>query len=253
MERILAFDNGSNAVNHESIKKEFPWIKHNRIEINSGYSGGFNRAIKWAIKEGFDNFLFLTNDTLIEKDALKNILEHSEKTGSEFAAPKIVYENQKSSIDSIGGFFDFKNFTLGHYKEENIELELNMDTDYVPGSAFWFTKNIFEKLNGMDESLHTYWEDVDFSFRAHRAGVRITRCYDSVIFHGVGKTCHKKPLYSTYYFQRNRIRFCKKYLSIDQWGLAKEKIKKDLDRIKEKSLNDKIKTGYIEELFLELM
>ena len=51
------------------------------------------------------------------------------------------------------------------------------------------------------------------SFRAHGKNIPLARCYQANIGHGVGQTCHKKPLYTTFYFQRNRIRFCKRYLS----------------------------------------
>jgi len=57
-----------------------------------------------------------------------------------------------------------------------------------------------------------YWEDVDLSFRGHQEGIVQARCYDAHVEHGVGQTTRKKPLYTTFYFHRNRIRFCRRYL-----------------------------------------
>ncbi len=56
----------------------------------------------------------------------------------------------------------------------------------------------------MDESLHTYWEDVDYSARTYLKGYKIGVIKDLKILHRVGKTCHQKPFYTTFLFQRNK-------------------------------------------------
>ena len=252
--QILAFDNGSSIENFNLIKNSFPDIRHKRIETNKGFSGGFNAAIRWAIEEGFSNFLFCSNDTIIFQNALASCLDASEKHNATLVAPKIVYSSRPEEIDSIGGNFNYSSFSLNHYKKNDLPVELNPETDYVPGTCFWLEKGIFLSLGGMDESFHTYWEDADFSFRAHKNGFKSIRCYESEVSHGVGKTCHKKPLYSTYYFQRNRIRFCRKYCSSDQLNKARQIIKNDLSglELKSKKANDIVRLNYLKELCLEL-
>ena len=253
-DHILSFDNGSIIENYNFIRKTFPQVKHNRSEINKGYSGGFNNAIKWAIEIGFNNFLFCTNDTKVFPETLNAILNISQDSNAFLIVPKIVYNSDINKIDSIGGYFDNKKFILNHYKENDLPVVLNTKTDYIPGTAFWLTADVFNELNGMDESYNTYWEDVDFSFRAHKAGIKILRCYEALITHGVGKTCHKKPLYSTYYFQRNRIKFCKKYCPKIEWENAKKIILADLNifETKWKNNNDRIRLEYLEMLYKEL-
>lgn len=253
-EIILAFDNGSQIDNFNFIKKTFPGVRHKRTDDNKGYSGGFNGSVRWAIEEGFSDFLFCTNDTALNPETLNNCLMYSEKHNTEFIAPKVVYSDNPSQIDSIGGYFDYSVYSLKHYKDENLPLFLSAKNDYVPGTAFWLTKDVFNKLNGMNESYNTYWEDADFSFRAHDAGIKIIRCSDALVSHGVGKTCHKKPLYSAYYFQRNRIRFCEKYCTAEELKNAKNIIHKDLKNYESKWIekNDKTRLSYLNELFKEL-
>jgi GT2 family glycosyltransferase len=251
---VLAFDNGSLIDNFNFIKQKFPYIKHNRQGINKGYSGGFNGAIKSAINEGFTNFLFCSNDTVIYSETLEACLMANKKYNAAFIAPKIVYSRIPDKIDSIGGFFNLNCAALTHYKNSDLPDFLNPQTDYIPGTAFWLTKEVFEKLEGMDESFHTYWEDVDFTFRAHKNGIKTIRCYNAMFSHGVGKTCHKKPIYTTYYFQRNRIRFCKKYCTGKDLIGIKQIIKNDLSRfeLKWKKSNDLARLGFLEELYNEL-
>ncbi len=250
---ILAFDNGSDIENHNIILQTCPEIKHNRIDENKGYSGGFNEAVKWAIAEGFKNILFCTNDTKVFPDTIDKCEYYSKKFNSSLIAPKIIYFKSQD-IDSIGGSFDNEKFKLKHYKENNLPLELDPQSDYIPGTAFWLSDEVFKKLNGMDESYHTYWEDVDFSFRAHKQGIKMVRCYDAVISHSVGKTCHKKPLYSIYYYQRNRIKFCKKFCLKKELEKAKHIIYNELKayELKYRIKKDIMHIKFIEDIYREL-
>lgn len=92
------------------------------------------------------------------------------------------------------------------------------------------------------------------SFRAHKKNIPLARCYTADIGHGVGQTCHKKPLYTTFYFQRNRIRFCKRFLDGDALDKALQLIHKELKesgtRWQEKE--DKRRLDYLGQLLEEI-
>jgi len=81
----------------------------------------------------------------------------------------------------------------------------------------------------------------------------MARAYNSEVRHGVGQTCHKKPIYTSYYFHRNRIRYTKRFLSPKQWIRARQIIKMDLDRaaIRWKEKNDKTRLNYYDRLISE--
>jgi hypothetical protein len=235
------------------MQEVFPKVNHKRIEENTGYSGGFNRAVGWAFSRGYDYVLFCTNDTIIGKGVLKKLSELAEIYKNDLICPRINYYN-KPGIDSLSGYFDKSNFTLRHYHTADLPDRLDPAKDYIPGTCFWLSKKVFEDLNGMDESYHTYWEDVDFSFRAHKKGYPVYRAFDVEISHKIGKTCHKKPLYTTYYFQRNRIRFCRQYLDLSERKAAKKIIGKELNTYLRK-INDKydaVRMDYYNRLFQEL-
>jgi len=68
------------------------------------------------------------------------------------------------------------------------------------------TQNTFEQLQGFDERFHTYWEDVDFSLRAHKKNISLGYCDKTIFRHKIGKTCHKDRFYTYELFQRNRGR-----------------------------------------------
>lgn len=249
-ELCYAFDNGSDKSVFEIIKKRFPDIHHHCIENNNGYSGGFNEIMRYLFSKKVESVLFLTNDTLIYPDVLESCVTVAQENKADIVAPCIVYASYPDEIDSIGGFFDYSVYTLNHFHKRDLPVLLEPNRDYVPGTAFWLSCEAFETLGGMDESYHTYWEDADFSFRAHKKGIKIARAYTAKILHKVGKTCHKKPLYTMYYFQRNRIVFCKAHLPPRDFMHALVKIKSELGALKNKWLlkNDRQRLKYLEEI-----
>ncbi len=198
---IYLIHNGSNVKNKDRLKSEFPFIHHHEIEINIGYSGGANEGLKLAFQK-FDTCLFLTNDT--------EVLQLPELIPQRFSSVKCLRRNT-DHIDSVMGMIDLKKIKLKHLRTWN----LNQNNIYIPGSAFWLNRDLFNQLNGFDESFHTYWEDVDFSHRARQNGHDLFYSEQTVIKHKIGKTCHKDDFYTFYLFQRNRKRFAQKHQLTD--------------------------------------
>jgi len=251
---IFCFDNGSKREVFDELKMLYPDINFKRIEQNRGYSGGFNESMKWVFSLGYNASLFLTNDTRIFSDTLFEILRTAEQTDAGIIAPSIYYLLKSDIIDSTGGYFDPQKGSLYHYKDINASLILDRKMDYIPGTALWIKKPVFEILNGIDESYHTYWEDVDLSFRARKKGIILARSKNAKILHAVGKTCHKKPEYTTYYFQRNRIKFCKTHLKGEILNKCLLAIEQDLLEIKQKLeiKKDTRRLDYINKVLIKL-
>jgi len=211
-DRIYCMDNGSEPAFADKITNGFPELNHHKLKKNQGFSGGFNAALNQVFHDGYDQCLFLTNDTIFHRNTdvfLSNCLN---ELAAGMVAPCIRYLSNPDKIDSLGAFFRKETANLGHYHEYELPVFLQPDTDYIPGTALAITKKTFEILQGTDESFHTYWEDVDLSFRASAAGIKLARCPRARIDHAVGQTCHKKPFYTTYLFQRNRLKFCRNHL-----------------------------------------
>ncbi|MCP5108206.1 MAG: glycosyltransferase family 2 protein [bacterium] len=256
-ELIHCFDNGSKQEVFDELKNIFPKCRHHRCEKNLGYSGGFNRALEWVFDSGFSGALFCTNDTRVYPGALETCAQKSLETGAGMIAPCVIYlssEGKEEAIDSIGGWFNAETCTLNHYQNRGLPDFLDPVKDYIPGTALWINKEFFKETGGTDETFHMYWEDVDICFRAHQKGLAMARCYDAKIAHGVGQTVRKKPLYTTFYFHRNRIRFCKRYLKGDQLQKAMALLNQELLKMGEQweQKNDQKRLNYLNQLMTEL-
>lgn len=232
--QIIAVDNGSEASTISHLRDAFPTITFIRQNDNRGFSGGFNFAAKHFLESSFEGMLFITNDVLYQAGTLESIA--AEQNGV-FQVPLIYHARQREKIDSFGAKVNWQKYTVNHLRQLTLAKTLNPLDEYAPGTAFYIEKTVLNKIGMMDESYNTYWEDIDFSIKAHRAGIPITRNPDAVLFHGIGKTCHKKPYYTLFLFQRNRLKFFETHLSQAEFDQAKIVIKKDLDALYQKYKN----------------
>ncbi len=201
---IYLVHNGSEKTHILKLKDCFPNISHLILSENLGYSGGVNFGLRECFKF-FERIIFVTND--VEIQSLPRLHEWPNTSG--FYAPTI-YFRKLEKIDSLGGIFIPYRLKLIHIKNNDIFVNLlkkrrnKWIIPYVPGSAFVLDREIYEKVGSMDEGLHTYWEDVDFSARVYLQNLNMGLIKDLSFLHRVGKTCHQKPFYTTYLFQRNR-------------------------------------------------
>ncbi len=232
-EQVLCYDNGSESGHGTDIRSSFPQFKHYRAQTNGGFAGGFNGALTRVFAEGFDSALFLTSDTELTPGAFELILESAHLHRADMIAPKLRFRRPPHALDAWGGFFTPETAQLGHYRQEPQGTFLSPLWDYIPGTAMWISCSAFEQLGGVCEDFFMYWEDADMCVRAHEAGLILARSH-AVILHGGGETCAKKPLYTTYYYLRNRLRFCRLHLTGEIRESTRKRLNLELNKLFEK-------------------
>jgi GT2 family glycosyltransferase len=204
-EDIFVFHNGSRTAAIDQVcekTSELPATNHLINPRNGGFAAGANGALN-ALAPSYSWVFFVTNDCVVTAYDRPSPL----KPG--LYAPRIE-RRRTGQVDSLGGVFNPARLQLRHQRESTHALNAN-EFFYVPGTAFLIHKNVWADVGSFDESLHTYWEDVDFSVRAATRGHPTQPLPTVVLEHGIGKTCHGDPFYSTYLFHRNRYRVSKKY------------------------------------------
>jgi len=200
---LLLIHNGSRAENVELLKKYFPNIQHLVIQDNAGFTGGVNGGLMYLFKQ-YDWVFFLTNDTTLIHFNL-SVLDNLPPG---LYAPTI-YFRKYGRVDSMGGEFKPLIGKLNHLKMKVDKCHKHF---YVPGTSFLIHRIVFNQVGTFDELLFTYWEDVDYSMRVKLHQFPLQHIEDIELIHAVGKTCHKDPKYTSYYFQRNRKIVSLRYL-----------------------------------------
>ncbi len=200
-QEIILVHNGSDEKNVHYLKFVFPEISHLEFKENTGFTGGANQGLKAAFLKS-QWALFLTNDCTLES------LPEIPLTQGVWGA-HVLWKNS-SKTDCIGGRFFPSKGHLAHCKSLQ-EFETMGGFAYIPGTAFVIDKESFEKAGPFDQSLGTFWEDVDLSMRATKGGVQLGVLSDFRVRHAGGKTTKKKPYYTKNLFPRNRKIISRKY------------------------------------------
>jgi GT2 family glycosyltransferase len=219
---IIVTDNNSTDGSIEMIEKNFPKIKLIKNKKNYGFSGGNNIGAKYALKQNAQFILFLNNDTEVTKGWLSKMV-------------KTV--NSKHEIGIVGPRFLYPDGTLQNncYKYRyGFSIALAPDkiseVDCVVAACMLIKRSVIEEIGLLDEGYFPiYFEDIDFCFRAKKAGYKVVCVPYSIVYHHKGKTMKKHDWqYETYH--TNRIRFILKNFPphwifirgfIEWWNIAK--------------------------------
>lgn len=181
-------------------------IKIVRSEKNLGYAAGNNLGVKYASGK----FLWiLNNDVVVTKNSLKelvNFIGKDVKVG--IVQPKVLQYDKPNLIDNCGLKFNFLNLSksIGHGLVANT-FNMPFEIGYASGSAMLIRKEVWDLLNGFDEKMFIYGEDIDFSLRTKILGYKVY-CYPKAIVYHMGSATAKKVEYTklVYYDTRNRLR-----------------------------------------------
>jgi hypothetical protein len=212
---VIVVDNAStdNSVKLlEEFNNKIVIIKNNE---NLGFSGANNIGIKYALENECEYILLLNNDTEIDKDLIKNMVDSSMKNNNAIISPKIYYYNEPNMIWSAGGGLNWKKGLSFHYGQDEIDkgqYNKQKEIDFATGCCILIHKSVFDKIGFLAEEYFLYFEDTDFCVRAKRAGIKIIYEPSARLWHKVSSTTGgEESLITLYYGNRNRLYFNNKF------------------------------------------
>ena len=207
--QIVVVDNASKNNELSLITKKFPAVKTIQLEANIGFAGGNNVGIKWALENGYEYISLLNNDTIIDKDLFKNLLECAdEKT---VAAPYMYYHSHPNELWYGGGYINRWTGNAKHIFKKSIDNSI-FECSFVTGCCFIAHRLIWKSIGLLDESYFMYHEDTDFCIRLKKHNCKIKINPTAKIWHKVGQSGGgENSAFSIYYNTRNRLICIKKY------------------------------------------
>ena len=227
--RILVVDNCSPK---QPDKEDIEYIKENSIWIdgkyNRGFSGGNNLGMKYALEHGADYILLLNNDTTVEPDFLKLLVETAgSRPDAGLICGKILYYTDPDRIWFAGGSFNERTAMPCHHLNDEINKD-NSDRveeiTFATGCLWLLPKNTIKKIGFMDEEFFMYSEDDDYSCRIINAGMKILYRNNVVIYHKVGRSSGGLSKSAQYYMVRNGLYIIKKYASDKTYAYIKRMV-----------------------------
>jgi len=144
---IIVVDNQSSDNSLDILKEYLNDVTVIKNNNNSGFSKGNNIAASFA--KG-DYFFLLNNDTTLFPDTLQTLYDYMIKHENIGAlVPKLM--NKDGSLQAPGSVF-------GQWKFKSKEPK---DVSFVAGAALLMSKTVYESINGLDDNLFFYNDDID--------------------------------------------------------------------------------------------
>ena len=220
---IFLVDNGSKDGSGDKIAFEFPDINFIKNEINEGFTGANNKALKVILKQNFDYVLLLNNDTEVKPNFL-SLLEARMDSDQNLAAtqPLILDFPNKNTIWNGGGSFNTF-FGLSKTRYNGLiykpQLKIETFTEWISGCCILVKIEVIKEVGLLDNRFFAYFEDVDWSIRMTKLGYKLGVVPKSIIYHQssgstkMNNTSNEGNLspYAHYLNVRNHIYLIKKH------------------------------------------
>lgn len=140
---------------------------------NIGGSGGFWRGIKEAYKCGADYIWCMDDDVHPFDDCLENLLKIMPENGG-IVTPQRLYNGNKLVLGGECHHFNFSNpFKPLKQNLKLVEIEQcdrSIDVESISFEGPIFSRNIIESIGLPKRDLFIFWDDTEYSYRAHRNG-----------------------------------------------------------------------------------
>lgn len=205
---------------------------------NLGFAGGCNVGINAGGLQNFDYFWFLNPDTVVDRDALAELISRAEKSPSiGIVGSTVRYYDDPDVVQAMGGArLNRLNGTTAHVgqgmrladvPDDGASVESEMA--YVMGASMLVTSEFIQEIGLMEEDYFLYYEEIDWALRGS-GKFTLGFAPRSHVFHKSGVNSSKAvPLLCAGFYYRNRLRFVTRFLP-DRIAAAKRSLFEQLLR-----------------------
>lgn len=196
-----------------------------RNKENRGFSAACNQGTSLAKSE---YLLFLNPDTRLFENSLSvplKFMQQPDNANVGICGIQLIDEAGSVAI-TCARFPSLYRYTaealgltklprLRSWNHRMIEWDhrTTREVDQLMGAFFLVRANLFHALKGFDERFFVYFEEVDFSYRAHMSGYRSIFLSDAQAFHAGGGTSQQVKAVRLFYALRSRLLYGFKHFS----------------------------------------
>jgi len=219
---LIVVENGSEDGSAELIANGFPDLKLLCNEENLGYAAGVNQGVGACAGEFV---LLLGSDARLEEGALGEMLAFLEgDPGYGACAPRLVGEDGETQ-DACAAFprprtaiwfgtplqrWFPRSPELERYFLRKFDYESDADVEQPPATCFLLRREVWESVEGMDESLWLFFNDVDLCRRMQQQGILIRYLSNPRVRHLGGASTSRFPAFVERW-HTDRLRYMRKH------------------------------------------
>ena len=222
LENVVVVDNGSSDDSLDGLEAlDLPLTI-----IKKRHNMGFAKACNLGAKISKSEFiLFLNPDTTLYEHSLDQPVRYfkshiNDKIGilgvklldeqGHVARSCSYFPSLRRIISQITGLDRFLLSTPRHFMTDWDHSDNRM-VDQVMGAYYLVHRPLFDQLGGFDEQFFVYFEDVDFAYRAKKAGYHSFYYSEAMISHKGGGTSEQIKDIRLFYNLRSRILYSFKH------------------------------------------
>jgi len=152
---------------------------------NLGFGGGANVGIQHAFDAGASEVLLLNPDARIGLDDALLLAGAVRDERLVLVSPRVVRPDGSTWFAGVDLYLDDGAMRAWSRRTEHPTARR---AEWLSGACLWITREVWTATGRFDEDYFLYWEDVDYSWRAARAGVRLLVQQDALAIHDEGAT-----------------------------------------------------------------
>jgi GT2 family glycosyltransferase len=182
---IIIVDNNSKDQSKEYLQSKFPGVKLIFNNENVGFAKACNQGFKTS---SGDHILFLNPDTVLPGTCLIDCISFL-KTHEDAGAVglrmldekgKFLKESKRGLPSPSASFYKLFGLTaifpgsktIAKYYQGHLPENENNPVEVLSGAFMMIKREVFEKVNGFDETFFMYGEDIDLSLRITQLGYK---------------------------------------------------------------------------------
>lgn len=180
---------------------------------------GYAQAANVGIRKASNSYILLLNsDVKVDSLILKNIFKFLEYVQKPVIIGPKVFSSasiEQISANDLPGI-NFNEFLgkISPLEPEDIRsIYEPREVNWVSGSVMFFSKSVWKKVKGFDESFFMYWEDADFCLKSRNLGIKTYLLPAAKAWHKGSVSVNKAAIDKVYYQVRNSRIFLYRYSS----------------------------------------
>jgi GT2 family glycosyltransferase len=188
-----------------------------RNDQNAGYAAGNNVGARYARRLGARYVWILNNDTVVAPDSLSKLIACAESTPNVGAVGATIFEYHAPREIQFAAGGDFGPWhSFGIYRKRvgtrsSPSGSPEADVDFITGCSLLLSGDAIDRVGPIAEQFFMYGEDVDYSLRIRRAGMKLLYAAQAQVWHQGGASMEHRSARHDYYAIRNALHLVAKY------------------------------------------
>ncbi|MEM8722812.1 MAG: glycosyltransferase family 2 protein [Cyanobacteria bacterium P01_G01_bin.39] len=172
---VFLVDDGSSDGTADAVKSYYPKVNVIKGNGNLFWVGGMRLAFAEALNYNYDYYLWLNDDTLLEPDALSNLLNAYQILVQRGYSDSIVVGSAKDPVTgkhTYGGATRSKGWFSNTFKPVEPGKEPKV-CDTMQGNIVLIPSSVAKKVGNLDSAFIHTMGDLDYGLRALKLGCHV--------------------------------------------------------------------------------